>query len=266
MKKLLLTPFILLLLIASCKKDDAPAAKNLLDKTVTKVGADSTVTTYTYDAQNRFVKESTNDPVNNETTSLTLTRDNSGRVSKLVDAVTGSSSESLTTDFFYLSTADAKLKNGKTIYTDVSGTYKDSAAFEYNGSQVTRTNHYYSQNNGPYVLGDYYVFTYDSRNNITSVKYYRLASGGTFPLVGTITYTYDDKINPIYSKDDALIEYLINQYVSPNNVTTLAYTDATSPADNFTVNVAYEYRSDGRPTKSTLTVLGSSSVTTYSYK
>jgi hypothetical protein len=43
MKKILL-PLIFLALIASCKKEDAPAAKNLLDKVVTKEGTDSIVT------------------------------------------------------------------------------------------------------------------------------------------------------------------------------------------------------------------------------
>jgi len=267
MKKLLLYPVIFLVLISSCKKDDAPASKNLLDKVVTKVGADSTVTTYSYDAQNRFVRESTNDPVNNETSSVNLIRDNNGRVTKLIDEVIGSSSESTTTDFFYLSPSDARLRNGKTIYTDLGVILKDSIAYEYSGNQVTRTNHYYSENNGPYVMYDYYAYTYDSRNNVSSVKYYVLGSGGTnFELYATITYTYDDKINPIYSKDDALMEYIGNQYVSPNNVTSLTYTDPSSPADNFTANVTYEYRSDGRPIKSTTTALGSSSVSTYSYK
>jgi hypothetical protein len=85
-------------------------------------------------------------------------------------------------------------------------------------------------------------------------------------LLYTVTFTYDDKINPIYSKDDALVEYFGNQYVSPNNVTGLTFTSTTSPSSNFTAAVTYEYRSDGRPTKSTTTVLGSSSVSTYTYR
>jgi|GEM_PF-46064 len=60
----------------------------------------------------------------------------------------------------------------------------------------------------------------------------------------------DDKINLLYSNESALVEYVDNQYVSPNNVTRISYV-ATTPSNSFSVNFSYEYRADGRPTKST---------------
>lgn len=268
MKKVFLPAIMFLALIASCKKEDAPAPQNLLDKVVTKEGTDSVVTTYTYDAQNRFVNESTNDPVNSETFTMALTRDNNGRVSKITESEASSTPSSSATDFVYLGATDPKLRNGKTFFVTSGVTINDSSAYEYNGSQVTRTNHYWSTTTVPYTLIEYYVFTYDTRGNVTSVKFYQTDTPGStnFDLLYTVTYTYDDKINPIYSKDDALTEYIGNQYVSPNNITSLTYNDAVTPSNNFTATVTYEYRSDGRPTKSTTTVGGASSVSTYSYK
>jgi hypothetical protein len=268
MKKVVLPAMMFLALIASCKKDDAPTSKNLLDKVVTKEGTDSIVTTYTYDAQNRFVNESANDPINNETFTMALTRDNNGRVTKITETEASSTPGSSATDFVYLGATESKLKNGKTFFVQSGVTINDSSAYEYNGSQVSRTNHYWSTTVVPYTLIEYYVYTYDARGNITSVKFYQTDTPGStnFQLLYTVTYTYDDKINPINSKDDALIEYIGNQYVSPNNVTSLAFTSTTSPSSNFTATITYEYRSDGRPTKSTTTVAGSTSVSTYSYK
>jgi hypothetical protein len=267
MKKILL-PLIFLALIASCKKEDAPASKNLLDKIVTKEGTDSIVTSYSYDASNRFVGESAKDPIKNETFNRTLTRDNNGRVTKVTDAEVSSTPVSTFTDFVYLGTTDTKLRNGKSSFVQSGVTINDSSAYEYSGTQVTKTNHYWSTSAVPYTLIEYYDYTYDARGNITSVKFYQVSTPGLndFKLQYTVTFTYDDKINPILSKDDALIEYIGNQYVSPNNITALTYNDVRTPSNNFTAAVTYEYRADGRPTKSTSTIAGSSSVSTFTYR
>ncbi len=268
MKKVLLPLIVFLALIASCSKNDAPAPKNILDQVVTKQGSDSVVTKYTYDAANRFVGEVTNDPINNETFTKTLVRDNSGRVTKITDAEASSTPGSTVTDFVYLGATDVKLRNGKSSFVAQGTTIFDSSAYEYSGTQVTKTNHYWSTSAVPYTLIEYYVYTYDARGNISSVKFYQVGTPGLndFKLIYTVTYTYDDKINPLLSKDDALIEYIGSQYVCPNNITSLAYSDPNTPANNFTAAITYEYRSDGRPTKSTTTIGGSSSVSTYTYR
>lgn len=267
MKKVLL-PIIFLALIASCKKEDAPAPQNILDKVTTKEGTDSIVTSYTYDAQNRFVGESVNDPINSETYTRSLTRDNNGRITKITDAEVSSTPSSSVIDFAYLGATDTKLRNGKTFFVVSNVNINDSSAYEYNGAQVARTNHYWSTATFPLTLIEYYVYTYDARGNMTEVKYYQTDAPGStnFQLVETLTFTYDDKINPIYSKDDALVEYFVNQYVSPNNMTGLTYSSVSNPANNFSATFTYEYRSDGRPTKSTLSIGGSSSVSTFTYR
>jgi hypothetical protein len=269
MKKVFLPAIMFLTLIASCKKDDAPAPQNLLDKVVTKIGTDSLVTTYTYNAQNRLMGEVQNDPANSETYTTALNRDNNGRVSKVTYSTVGTTNPgSIGVDFFYLGATDQKLRNGKSFFVVSGVTINDSMAYEYNGTQVTKTNHYYSTTTVPYTLIGYYAYTYDARNNITSVKYYEVDAPGSsnFQLLLTYTYVYDDKVNPILSKDDALMEFNGSQYISPNNVVSGSYTSVRTPADNYTFTTTYEYRSDGRPTKSTTTGGGVTLVNTYSYK
>jgi hypothetical protein len=82
---------------------------------------------------------------------------------------------------------------------------------------------------------------------------------------GSKPQNFLDKVNPLYFNEGALVEHVDNQYVSPSNVTRISYV-ASNPVNSFTANVAYEFRADGRPTKSTISVGGFSSVSTYSYK
>jgi YD repeat-containing protein len=198
-----------------------------------------------------------------------LNRDNNGRVSKVNYTKAGSTTPgSIGVDFFYLGATDPKIKNGKSFFLVSGVTINDSTAYEYSGTQVTRTNHYWSTATVAYTLIEYYVYTYDARGNLTSVKYYEVEAPGSpnFRLLKTYTYVYDDKVNPIYSKDDALIEFNGSQYISPNNVVSGSYTSVSTPADNYTFTTTYEYRSDGRPTKSTTTDGGVTLVSTYTYK
>lgn len=272
MRKLILFATLFALFFASCKKEDsASQSKNLLDKVVIKQGTDSSTITYTYNSQNKFIGESTTD-VSGGTTSTysrVLTRDNLGRITKITEneATPGTASTSTFTDYFYLGTSDIKMKHGLFTFPQGSTTIRDSAAYTYVGNSVTRVSHFWST---PTFLATqiyYYEFKYDTKGNMTEFKSFsdNTPVSGNFQLQGTATFTYDDKINPLYANDPALVEYVDNQYVSPSNVTRLSYV-AANPANSFTVNISYEYRADGRPTKATASVSGFTSVSTYSYK
>ncbi len=270
MKKILVLSGMFLVFFASCKKEDSGSkAKNLLDKVVTKEGSDSSVTTYTYNSANKLTGEATDDKINKQTTSRIIARDNLGRITKVTDneATPGTASSSSFTDYFYLSTTDTKLKNGLFTFPQGTVTIRDSGAFVYTGNNVTKTAHYWSTPTFPVTQIYYYDYKYDTKGNMIEFKSYQdnVPGSGNFVLQGTATFTYDDKVNPAYSPDAALIEYVDNQYISPNNVTALNYV-ATTPANSFSLNVTYEYRADGRPTKSTTTVFGFTSVSTYTYK
>jgi hypothetical protein len=274
MRKILLFATVFTLLIVSCKKEDSGSKpQNLLDKVVTKEGADSAVTTFTYNSQNKLTGESTDDKISDLTSSRIISRDNSGRVTKITDNETkqGSASSSTFTDYFYPSAAEAKLRNGLFSFPQGTVTIRDSSAYTYTGNNVTRISHFWSTPTFPVTQVYYYELKYDTKGNLTELKgYYDNTPGsGNFQLEETLTYTYDDKVNPLYSPDAALtesiIEFLYDRYVSPSNVKGLSYV-GTDPANNFSATFTYEYRADGRPTKSTLSVAGFTSVSTYSYK
>jgi hypothetical protein len=251
MKKHLLPLIFFIVLIASCKKDNV---SNLLYKEVAKRGTDSIVSTFWYDAQNRLSKKILEDSFEDQTYTLTIIRDNSGRVIKFMDDFVGTNPGSHTTDFFYLSDTDTRIKYAK-LYNDP---FDDSTVFEYSGNRVTGTKTYRSYG-GPFTPIGYREFLYDSRNNITIVKYYEFDAAGTnIQLIGEISSTYDDKINPFYSKDDAFIDFLEFPWPCPNNM--------TSRTRSYKETITYEYRADGRPTKRTSLVNGRTTVYTYYYR
>lgn len=270
MKKLIVLSGMFLVFFASCKKEDSGSKpQNLLDKVVTKEGADSAVTTYSYNSQNKLTGENTVDKINDQNTARVIARDNLARITKVTDneSSPGTASSSTFTDYFYLSTTDTKLKNGLFTFPQGTVTIRDSSAYTYTGTNVTKTAHFWSTPTFPVTLIYYYDYKYDTKGNMIEFKSFQdnVPGSGNFVLQGTATFTYDDKINPLYSPDAALTEYVDNQYVSPNNVKGINYV-AADPANNFSLGVTYEYRADGRPTKSTMTVFGFTSVSTYTYK
>ena len=259
MKKYLLPLLFFLILVASCQKDNPASSKELLYQVIGKRGSDSIVSTFWYDAQNRLSKEFLEDGfVVGQTYTLTVTRDNNGRVTRIIDDVKSFTSGSQTTDFFYLSDTDKRIKYGKLVRNDTA--YIDSMVYEYNSGLVTGVKHFLS-GGSPYRLGWYDKYSYDSRNNIISYKFYEPDAGGiNLKLKDESLCTYDDKINPYYSKDDAFIDFLEFPWNSPNNMT------SRRGVAGMALNITYEYRTDGRPARRTSAINGQITVYTYYYR
>jgi hypothetical protein len=258
MKKHLLPLLFFLNLVASCKKDNPTSSNELLYQVIAKRGADSSVSTFWYDAQSRLSKYILEDGFGDQTYTLTVSRDNIGRVTRIIEDFKGMTPGTQTTDFFYLSDTDPRIRYGK-FENDTP--FIDSLVFEYSGSRVTSIKHYLS-NGGPYILKWYYNYSYDSRNNITLLKFYEPDAGGTnFQSRWAASCTYDDKINPYYSNDDAFMEFLEFPWPCPNNMTSRS-SNVSGPM----LNITYEYRTDGRPTKRTSKINTQTTVYTYFYR
>lgn len=250
------------LLLYSCKKEDSQSnSLKPIAKIVTRSGSDSTVIEYSFDSQNRFAQEKTTD--NGDISTISLVRDGSGRATRVVESVSGSTSGSSVTDYTYLSASDRKLRNG-ILMLDIGIPVKDSIAFTY-ATKVSKTMHYYSASGVPSFVAYYYEYSYDGRGNMSQVKVYQPNSSNVMELLATINFEYDTKVNPTYFNDDVLVEYLGSQFVSPNNITKVSIV-AQDPSDNFTSTIVYEYGADNRPLKATTTANGASFVSTYTYR
>ena len=252
-----------MLLLLSCNKDNSlENGQRLIQKIVTRSGTDSTVIEYSFDSRSRFAQEKTTSGT--DVTTISLVRDASGRATRMVQSANGTPPLTLVTDYTYLNATDFKLRNGL-LKTDLNGlAITDSIAYTYT-TRVSKTTHYFSGVGIPGIVAYYLEYTYDARGNMTQAKVYQASGLNQFTVAATLSYEYDNNPSPVYFKDDALIENLDTQFLSPNNVTKVSLV-AADPTDNFTATTVYEYRSDGRPSKATRTVAGVSFVSDYTYR
>jgi hypothetical protein len=263
MKNALYLTLLVLLFIASCKKEDSGSGgQKLLAKIVTKEGTDSTVSEYSFDSQRRFAQEKSTS--GSDITTISLVRDANGRATRVVESVTGSDPITYVTDYTYLNSGDRKLRNGLFKFDFGGLVITDSIAFTY-ATKVSRTTHYYSATGVPSTQAYYYEYSYSGSGNMTQVKIYQPNASGVIGLTATVNFEYDTKINPVYFNEDVLVEYIGSQYNSPNNITKVNIV-AADPSDNFTATTVYEYGSDGRPVKATTTADGSTFVSVYTYR
>jgi hypothetical protein len=181
-----------------------------------------------------------------------------------LESATGSDPYTYQTDYVYLNPTDKKIRNGVFKFDFQGLQVTDSIAYTY-ATKVSKTNHYYSATGVPVTQAYYYEYSYDGNGNVTQAKAYQPNSTGVIGLAFTVNFEYDAKTSPVYFNDDVLVEYIGSQYTSPNNPTKVSVI-AADPADNFTANTVYEYRSDGRPSKSTTTANGNTFESVYTYK
>jgi hypothetical protein len=248
----------------SCKKEDAPASStNPLAKVVSKAGSDSIVSEYSFDGAGRLAQEkiSIADDFGEEIQTLSIVRDGSGKATRVVYAYAGSDPSTEVTDYAY---NGSKVKHGIWNFDFNGLTVKDSIAFTY-ANKVSKTAHYLSLLGTPATLGNYNEYTYDGRGNMTQAKLYSLFGSGSSELTATISFEYDTNINPWYSNDDVLVEYVGTQYISPNNVTKVTVA-AADPSESYQIVNTYEYGSDKRPIKATSLYDGTTYQVTYTYK
>jgi len=248
----------------SCKKEDAPVGStNPLLKVVSKAGSDSIVSEYSFDGAGRLAQEKiiVVEDSESEIQTLSIVRDGSGKATRVVYAYAGSDPSTEVTDYIY---NGSKVKHGIWNFNFNGLTVKDSVAFTY-ASKVSKTAHYLSLLGAQATLGNYNEYTYDGRGNMTQAKLYSLFGPGSAELTATISFEYDTNVNPWYSNDDVLVEYVGTQYSSPNNVTKVTVA-AADPSESYQIVNTYEYGPDKRPTKATSLYDVTTYQVTYTYK
>lgn len=243
----------------------------LLVKIVT-TGAQSSTQDLTYDANNRLSKYAVSAAAPGGISSVstyTITRDTEGRVAKIVQDIPASGTapaSSATTTYVYLGPTDKKLKYGINLIDDGSGFgVRDSIVYVYTGSNVTKTSHYFSIDDGAsYDLMTYASFVWDTRGNVTEQRQFADLGSG-LEEVQVVTTEYDTKNNPCNFDDDAYLEQGMAAFLPANNA--IKQTIKSNFAGvTITGSGTYEYRSDGKPSKSNGNLMGSAYQAVFSYK
>jgi hypothetical protein len=233
----------------------------ILDKIVTTSGSKTKVDAYSYDSQGRIIKEEITDNLGILSSTITrmIIRDNLGRIMKISDS---SSVYSEYTDFFY-TTGNGKMLRQSIRYVNDRGVLTtDTINYLYSNNRLVEAKALRSAGTSPQIE-ETYRYSFDGKGNITEVGMNRVEVTGYFAgeTVGgwQMSVTYDNKTNPLYSSEDALLVYMGTVlYGSANNPQTIR---GLSNSD-----YSYEYRADGRPRKRTVAVGGIRSEDIYYYK
>lgn len=258
-------PFIVFaaLLIASCQKEidwgtGGGAANQLLVKISSKTGAtDSTVITYSYDGQNRLIREVTTgiSGTNSLDNDFTINRNASGIITTTVQkspALVAVGVDSLVTRYNYNTTTNRYLSSVFNLAIPLI-TVTDSAVYTYDGSgRITSDMHYLIIAPLPAFQGLSNTYTYSSNGlNLTNSTQLAAANPGD-PLSTVVTqdYTYDAKTNPLLLKNEGILLSGRMSAYSINNPKKLDLNNTIDATQSFTMDYTYKYNSAGKPDSS----------------
>lgn len=264
MKKL----FILALfsgLILSCQKEtsldsngsNSPEGNKSLYKVVTTYLPDSFdyyVREFEYDSNDKIQKIKSTFKIkrNNGTIDILqgtaqFFRDNLQRIIRI-----GSfpDTSSVNTIIHYTDASSTKISSAVILKSTGSSTVLlDSTVYEYGSNgMISKSSHYIPSANGIPVLATYQVYGYDLNGNVISKALYQDDdANGSFEVVLTYQWEYDDKLNPMFQDELAYFQYgeLWPEYSSKNNVTKQVNVYAAIPSDQ--LQYSYQYDQLSRP-------------------
>jgi hypothetical protein len=200
-------------------------------------------TTYGYDAARRLIAEH-EVGIGLYPDDILYYRDDQERITKWTSAANGDSG---VTDVYY---SDAN--SGKVAYTLLTGESSggplfDSAVYVYNQQNYPVRISDFISNTQPYP-SDYDSFTYDGAGNLSQYLIYDSSGPGVYKLNIGYQFQYDNKINPLFSYDDARLVFEWDIAFSPNNLvkqTNIYGNPPQRPSDD--VTLTWHYRSDQKP-------------------
>jgi YD repeat-containing protein len=267
MRKLLIALSAVMVVMSACQKEGSYEDPNggnggsgggggtnpqgLLTRVVYATSTDSTITDYTYDGAKRLA---TLTYAASGTTQFTrLTRNASGILTQYTTKSPDLASIGLDSVVTYVGYNTAKSQYAYSLLTvTVSGvTYKDSAAFVYDGSgNIVSKMDYAQAGPSPYQLYAKTDYGY-AGGNLVSEKNYSYNGSATPDLDETFTYTYDAKVNPLKVGPEAIVALYDVTYFSNNNVVKVDYVDNADASNNYTLTSTLTYNSANKPSGGT---------------
>lgn len=251
---------VLALVFVSCQKEidwgTNAVTSQQLKMIRSMTGSDSTVITYSYDAQGRLVGETTVGVSGAQTLDMTFVvkRNASGIITTTIQkspALLAAGIDSLLTRYDYNSTTSRYLCSVFTISFGIF-TVKDSAVYTYDGSgRIVSDLHWLVSGIIPAFEGLKNQYTY-SPNGLNLSKADQLAAanpGDPLSIVATQTYTFDAKTGPLILKNEAILLGRLGFY-NANNASKLDLVSVADPTQNFSMAYTYKYNTAGKPDSS----------------
>jgi hypothetical protein len=283
MRKIISLAVALAWFLVSCQKEtstDTPNQNQRTDSSGTRLvrvvtfsgssGQDSTVVEYTYDATGKLAEEHSILVINDNGNLVKrefLTRylrDVTGRIVQFTNkgpvSDLGNAPDSVTETVTYKGAGLMQI-----AYLNDS-----SRVYEYDAQgRVSRTSdhQHFPLPSDPRKLVVYHVYTYDGAGNIAVRNEFTDADGeGNFELNISYKFEYDNQVNPLYFRDDAMIEFKWYLFASPNNLTKFSYDISDPRGLDDEASATYQYRMDGKPASSTYVGNGQTNFSVYYYQ
>lgn len=271
--KIGLWSFAAVLLFACTKERSLETGGNggtLLVQSSSRLGSDSTVVQYRYDAEKRLIGYQTAAAFQgqNDQSSTTFTRNGQGIVQKVVFKSSLLLSVAIDSIPFNVSYDAARQR-----YTSRTGEYdlfgsiiKDSIAYTYDaGGRLIKEEEFIDDSqSGGYGEFSKTDYTYDAEGNvIKSVISDFDPVAGTYEAISETLYEYDANVNPL----ELTIEGFVvgnPSLISSHNVAKVTTTDLED-ATSETVTYTYVYNFDKKPVSGTATINGSGGTITVTF-
>jgi len=255
--------FMLLLMgmfIASCQKEidwgtGSAATNQLLVKVVAKSGAnDSTLTTYTYNAQRKLIREVVVALTGGTAvqTELIITRNSAGMITQSVlksPDLAATGIDSILTRY-YLS--NNRYASGVFTLNLMGLSFTDSAVYSYDANErIISDQHLLKSSLFPLpipipILKNVYTYSADGKNLMKQEQSAPSTPGGPLAPVSSQTYTFDTKTNPLILLNEAII-LTRPDWFNANNVLTNQFASVADPTQNFTLDNTYRYNAANKP-------------------
>ena len=252
MRHSILFPFVLTLLVSSCKKSDdsnattSPVGKKLVKDFITD-GQYSATSIYFYDPNGRLAAIQQEITGNGRVTrqGMRVTRNSAGMIEKIRFVDDGSRGDTISIN---VTSSGPQYTSAESNTTRNPGIFSTRTNFVYdNSGHIVQVKTLYDVSGRPY--GNIDELTYQS-NNVTTVKTYSV-NNGTNTLFSTEEYAYDNKNNPLPFGNEwilfSLTYYRFYEVASVNNAVKVSRKQAGTAEQSSTIN--YSYNEQNLPVK-----------------
>lgn len=242
----------------------------LLVKTVSVTGNETTTINYTYNAQKQLETEQTVGTMASMPYEVfkRYYRDAQGRIVKTAEVMKqmGVVGDTSFTHVYYPNATTSNFSHTVREVSMMGMSTLDSSVYVFDAGGNLTTQTTYTSNILQPTLALSQKWEYNFANgNLTEMRFYMVQPGTqNFTLTTLHSYNYDDKTNPLVMNAEAFLTGRTDG-ASKNNVVKLSLDDRTTSNRDATIDISLNYGAGNKPTTATATVTPGNQVTRFTF-